>query len=159
MEFVMNELGVLGDHFGLVIIGCAELAIAAVYAGILLSRRTKNIRTKLALRDVEQKFLDEFSGKTDECCIVMENQNRLPLYAAGNLEGLMGVTLDEIRRDILSMGRKWISWRRPQEAPVWPYGCGSDIWFKKNKFRKKVVYYLTNARLYGRQIERQERKR
>lgn len=49
MEFVMNELGVLGDHFGLVIIGCAELAIAAVYAGILLSRRTKNIRTKLAL--------------------------------------------------------------------------------------------------------------
>ena len=63
MEFVMNELGVLGDHFGLVIIGCAELAIAAVYAGILLSRRTKNIRTKLALRDVEQKFLDEFSGK------------------------------------------------------------------------------------------------
>lgn len=69
MEFVMNELGVLGDHFGLVIIGCAELAIAAVYAGILLSRRTKNIRTKLALRDVEQKFLDEFSGKTDECCI------------------------------------------------------------------------------------------
>ena len=83
MEFVMNELGVLGDHFGLVIIGCAELAIAAVYAGILLSRRTKNIRTKLALRDVEQKFLEEFSGKTDECCIVMENQNRLPLYAAG----------------------------------------------------------------------------
>ena len=133
MEFVMNELGVLGDHFGLVIIGCAELAIAAVYAGILLSRRTKNIRTKLALRDVEQKFLDEFSGKTDECCIVMENQNRLPLYAAGNLEGLMGVTLDEIRRDILSMGRKWISWRRPQEAPVWPYGCGSDIWFLKKK--------------------------
>lgn len=43
MEFVMNELGVLGDHFGLVIIGCTELAIAAVYAGILLSRRTKNI--------------------------------------------------------------------------------------------------------------------
>ncbi len=138
MEFVMNELGVLGDHFGLVIIGCAELAIAAVYAGILLSRRTKNIRTKLALRDVEQKFLDEFSGKTDECCIVMENQNRLPLYAAGNLEGLMGVTLDEIRRDILSMGRKWISWRRPQEAPVCPYGCGSDIWFKKKiNFGKK----------------------
>ena len=64
MEFVMNELGVLGDHFGLVIIGCAELAIAAVYAGILLSRRTKNIRTKLALRDVEQKFLEEFSGKS-----------------------------------------------------------------------------------------------
>lgn len=95
MEFVMNELGVLGDHFGLVIIGCAELAIAAVYAGILLSRRTKNIRTKLALRDVEQKFLDEVSGKTDECCIVMENQNR------------------------------------PQEAPVWPYGYGSDIWLKK----------------------------
>ena len=78
MEFVMNELGVLGDHFGLVIIGCAELAIAAVYAGILLSRRTKNIRTKLAFEGMlEQKFLEEFSGKTDECCIVMENQNRL----------------------------------------------------------------------------------
>ena len=33
------------------------------------------------------------------------------------------------------------------------------VFLKKNKFRKKVVYYLTNARLYGRQIERQERKR
>lgn len=33
------------------------------------------------------------------------------------------------------------------------------LFFLKNKFRKKVVYYLTNARLYGRQIERQERKR
>ena len=104
MEFVMNELGVLGDHFGLVIIGCAELAIAAVYAGILLSRRTKNIRTKLALRDVEQKFLEEFSGKTDECCIVMENQNRLPLYAAGNLEGLMGVTMDKLTEAARSTG-------------------------------------------------------
>ena len=129
MEFVMNELGVLGDHFGLVIIGCAELAIAAVYAGILLSRRTKNIRTKLALRDVEQKFLDEFSGKTDECCIVMENQNRLPSGPASFWKKR------SMERLLWSLSRSvpctafWISWRKPQEAPVWPYGCGSDICF------------------------------
>ena len=69
MEFVMNELGVLGDHFGLVIIGCAELAIAAVYAGIMLVRRTKKIRKKVALREVGQKIPEEIFGKTDEGCI------------------------------------------------------------------------------------------
>ena len=62
MEFVMNELCVLGDHFGLVIIGCAELAIAAVYAGILLSRRTKNIRTKLALSNLNAELSRDAIG-------------------------------------------------------------------------------------------------
>ena len=133
MEYVMNLLAGLGDHFVLIAVGCIEAAVAAVFVGMQLGKNAKSLRKKLALEGAEQIFLEKSADRTYECCIVMENQNRLPLYAAGNLEGLMGVTLDEIRRDILSMGRKWISWRRPQEAPVWPYGCGSDIWFFKKK--------------------------
>lgn len=41
----------------------------------------------------------------------MENEGKLPIYASGDLEGLMGVTLEGIQQDLLSMGRKMMDLR------------------------------------------------
>ena len=111
MEYVMNLLAGLGDHFVLIAVGCIEAAVATVFVGMQLGKNAKSLRKKLALEGAEQIFLEKSADRTDECCIVMENEGKLPIYASGDLEGLMGVTLEGIQQDLLSMGRKMMDLR------------------------------------------------
>ena len=104
MKDVISLLNGLGSHFSLVIIGCIELAVAAVLAGTMLGKKAGRFRKKRIPENAEDIFLEEFSGRTDECCIVMENRRRLPIYSCGNLEGLLGVTLEEIQRELQRVG-------------------------------------------------------
>lgn len=104
MKDVISLLNGLGSHFSLVVIGCIELAVAAALAGTLLGKKAGRFRKKRIPENAEDIFLEEFFGKTDECCIVMENRRRLPIYSCGNLEGLLGVTLEEIQRELQRVG-------------------------------------------------------
>lgn len=104
MKDMISLLNGLGSHFSLVIIGCIELAVAAVLTGTMLGKKAGRFRKKRIPENAEDIFLEEFSEKPDECCIVMENRRRLPIYSCGNLEGLLGVTLDEIQRELLRVG-------------------------------------------------------
>ena len=49
MEYVMNLLAGLGDHFVLIAVGCIEAAVAAVFVGMQLGKNAKSLRKKLAL--------------------------------------------------------------------------------------------------------------
>ena len=106
MGYIIDFLSDLGSHFGLVVTGCVELAAAALFLAMLLVRKIRNLRNMLSIEGADRIFVEEFAGKTDECCMIIRNQDKMPLYAAGDLEGLMGVNLEELQRDILSIGRK-----------------------------------------------------
>ena len=44
MEYVMNLLAGLGDHFVLIAVGCIEAAVAAVFVGMQLGKNAKSLR-------------------------------------------------------------------------------------------------------------------
>ncbi len=106
MIHIIKFLSELGNHFGLVVIGCAELIVGVIFLVAWIGRKEKSPHIILAPEDGERLFVEEFEEKQDECCIVMQNSNKLPIYAAGNLEGMMGVDLEGIQRDILRLGRR-----------------------------------------------------
>ena len=54
MEYVMNLLAGLGDHFVLIAVGCIEAAVAAVFVGMQRGKNAKSLRKKLALAGAEQ---------------------------------------------------------------------------------------------------------
>lgn len=133
MEYIMNVLTDLGNHFWLVVVGCIELAAAAVFLSVLLSRRVRSIRAMMSVDGADRIFVDKFSEKTDECCIVMQNIDKLPVYSAGNLEGLMGVNLNQLQHDILCLGRKMTDLRGGMKA--WQDYLN---WDGKHRFVKEI---------------------
>ncbi len=106
MKFIIDLMVGLGDHFLLILVGCLEAAVAAVYAGKVLGRNAKLQRRRQREESAETTFLTEFDKKTDECCIVLERKEKLPVYASGNLESLTGLTLRDLQQDLECLGRK-----------------------------------------------------
>lgn len=103
---MMKILTELGNHLEIIIIGCIELIVAVVLLGAVIKKKLRSVHFIMQTDGAERIFLKEFAKKTDECCIVMQNSNRMPVYANGNLEGLLDVDLESIRDDILSVGDK-----------------------------------------------------
>ena len=96
MEPLTELLTWLGRHYGLVLVGCAEL-IAALF---LLGRRPAPGRTRerrAPASSVDRLMLSELYRQEDQVCLILRRSDRMPLQAIGNLEGLLGVTLDRLR--------------------------------------------------------------
>ena len=91
MDPLTELLTGLGRHYGLVLVGCAEL-IAALF---LLGWRPRERFT--AVSPVDRLMLSELYRQEDQVCLVLHRSERMPLQAIGNLEGLLGVTLDRLR--------------------------------------------------------------
>ena len=111
MISITGFLSDLGNHFGLIAVGCAELVIAAAFVSMALARKTRSLQDMLIIEGADKVFVEKFADKVDECCIVIRNRDKLPIYAAGNLKGLMGVRLETIQRDVLCLGRKMMNLR------------------------------------------------
>lgn len=103
---MMKILTELGNHLEIIIIGCIELIVAVLLLGAVLKRRLRSVRVMMKTGGAERIFLKEYTKKADECCIVMQNSNRMPVYAGGNLKELLDVDLQSIQDDILSVGDK-----------------------------------------------------
>lgn len=63
MEYVMNLLAGLGDHFVLIAVGCIEAAVAAVFVGMQLGKNAKSLRKKLALEGAGTDFSGKICGQ------------------------------------------------------------------------------------------------
>ncbi|MDD7672396.1 MAG: hypothetical protein PT965_05765 [Clostridia bacterium] len=96
MDPLTELLTGLGRHYGLVLVGCAEL-IAALF---LLGWRPRERRGRerfTAVSSVDRLMLSELYRQEEQVCLVLRRSDRMPLQAFGNLEGLLGVTLDRLR--------------------------------------------------------------
>ena len=117
MESILNILTILGEHFWLVVIGCIELIAAVIlFSGYSLGKKRKRT-TGIQVWGMEKEFLREFQNRKDEAGVVLRCKDCMPVYAAGNLAGLLGVTLEEAQKDLRSLGGRI---KRPGER--------SEIW-------------------------------
>ena len=93
----------LGDHFFLVLIGCAVLALLIFLIGIFMKRRTHKAYIPGSVgTGTERTVLKELAAQEDEVWILVRRSDMMPVYAAGNME-LLGVSLEQLQGDLASI--------------------------------------------------------
>ena len=121
MTSVVEGITLLGEHMGLVIIGCLEL-LAALVLFVSFLRRKMGDRNPVDQQDrrrEEKIFLQEMRHFGDGAWVLIRRNDYLPLYAEGDLEELLDVSLRQLQEDIHVLVEK-----------VKDVGVGEQIWQK-----------------------------
>ena len=96
---IAGLLSILGGHFSLVVVGCAEVVLAAVLIATATGRKfRKEERMDRSL--AERIFLGELNTREDEVCLIIRRRDMMPIYVSGNIEKLVGVSLKELQEDV-----------------------------------------------------------
>lgn len=102
MTGMIEGITLLGEHMGLVVAGCLEL-LAALFLFVSFLRKKMGDRNpvdKQSRRREEKLFLQEMRRYRDGACILLRRSDRLPLYAEGDPEDLLGTSLQQMQEDI-----------------------------------------------------------
>ena len=122
MTNIIEGITLLGEHMGLVVIGCLELLAALFLTGSFFR---KNMRSRNPLegrsRREERIFRQEMRHYRDMACILLRRSDSFPLYAEGDPEDLLGVSLQQLQEDIRTI---FSSLRED--------GAGDKLWQKYN---------------------------
>ena len=110
----------LGEHFPLVVIGCAEALLAVVLlCAALRNRRQSTDKKRSALRRADEILLYNMDRQSNDVCLIMRQHDLLPICAAGDMQSLLGVTLEQLRQDVMLLadaledGQKGVSvWKK-----------------------------------------------
>lgn len=135
----------------IVVIGCAEIAAAVALASTGIVRKLRKEK-KPDTRSAEQLFLYEIGRSRDEGYMVVRHKDMMPVYGAGDLEGLLGVSLLQVQDDIRSIRSKmkndvavkrfWKSYRSwDREKPLY-----AEIQMKDGQWIHVAVYGCKDGR-------------
>ena len=102
MAFITDLLAALGEHLPLLLVGCVEILLAVYLIGKLLWGKVQR-KSSGKGRGVEAIFLQEWKRQSEEVCILLRRRDRMPVYTAGNLREVLGVTLTRLREDAASL--------------------------------------------------------
>lgn len=102
VAFITDLLAALGEHLPLLLVGCAEILLAVYLIGKLLWGKVQHKPSGKG-RGVEAIFLQEWKRQSEEVCILLRRRDRMPVYTAGNLREVLGVTLTRLREDAASL--------------------------------------------------------
>ena len=102
VAFITDLLAALGEHLPLLLVGCAEILLAVYLIGKLLWGKVQRKPSGKG-RGVEAIFLQEWKRQSEEVCILLRRRDRMPVYTAGNLREVLGVTLTRLREDAASL--------------------------------------------------------
>ena len=105
MGQITELISMLGSHLEIVVIGCVEIAAAVALVSTGIARKLRKEK-KPDIRSAEQLFLYEIGRNRDEGYMVMRHKDMMPVYGAGDLEGLLGVSLLQVQDDITSIRSK-----------------------------------------------------
>ncbi len=96
---ITQMLTILGEHLPLVLVGGAEALVAV---GLIGKARINNGATgkKRKKTDPEQMLLDTMKEKRQEVCILMRRADMMPVYIAGDLEEMTGITEQRLKDDV-----------------------------------------------------------
>ena len=99
---ITDLLAALGEHLPLLLVGCVEILLAVYLIGKLLWGKVQR-KSSGKGRGVEAIFLQEWKRQSEEVCILLRRRDRMPVYTAGNLREVLGVTLTRLREDAASL--------------------------------------------------------
>lgn len=102
MAFITDLLAALGEHLPLLLVGCAEILLAVYLIGKFLWGKVQHKPSGKG-RGAEVIFLQEWKRQSEEVCILLRRRDRMPVYTAGNLREVLGVTLTRLREDAASL--------------------------------------------------------
>ena len=102
VAFITDLLAALGEHLPLLLVGCAEILLAVDLIGKLLWGKVQR-KSSGKGRGAEAIFLQEWKRQSEEVCILLRRRDRMPVYTAGNLREVLGVTLTRLREDAASL--------------------------------------------------------
>ena len=110
MSRITDMLSSLGGNIVWIIIGCVELVAAIIMISTLPKRLHLKKRRKASDKSgAVQAILDELDKRPNEVCYVTRSSDLMPMLAYGDLIGLMGVTVDQIRTDASCLFKKRFS--------------------------------------------------
>lgn len=126
MNNILNILNVLGEHFVLVIIGCIELLVGVFFLVHFLNMKKGRSTSKnyTEIKGIDRVFLKEVEHRKGEVFVIMRSQDRLPVYAAGDIEDLLGVTIETLQKDITCLKDKIKD--RDTAVKIWKQYLGWD---------------------------------
>ena len=102
VAFITELLAALGEHLPLLLVGCAEILLAVYLIGKLLWGKVQR-KSSGKGRGAEAIFLQEWKRQSEEVCILLRRRDWMPVYTAGNLREVLGVTLTRLREDAASL--------------------------------------------------------
>ena len=102
VAFITDLLAALGEHLPLLLVGCAEILLAVYLIGKLLWGKVQH-KPSGKDRGAEAIFLQEWKRQSEEVCILLRRRDRMPVYTAGNLREVLGVTITRLREDAASL--------------------------------------------------------
>ena len=102
VAFITDLLAALGEHLPLLLVGCAEILLAVYLIGNLLWGKFQHKPSGKG-RGAEAIFLQEWKRQSEEVCILLRRRDRMPVYTAGNLREVLGVTITRLREDAASL--------------------------------------------------------
>lgn len=102
VAFITDLLAALGEHLPLLLVGCAEILLAVYLIGKFLWGKVQHKPSGKG-RGAEAIFLQEWKRQSEEVCILLRRRDRMPVYTAGNLREVLGVTLTRLREDAASL--------------------------------------------------------
>ena len=84
---ITDWLEMLGEHFPLVVIGCAEALLAVVLlCAALRNRRQSADKKRSALRRADEILLYNMDRQSNDVCLIMRQHDLLPICAAGDMQ-------------------------------------------------------------------------
>lgn len=104
MTAIMQMLTFLGDHFYFVLIAFFEILAALALLVWPKCRRTANAGAFL-LPEEEQMLLQEIGRDASEAFLLMRRYDSMALGAVGNVQALLGVSLQQLPDDVTAMYR------------------------------------------------------
>lgn len=102
VAFITDLLAALGEHLPLLLVGCVEILLAVYLIGKLLWGKVQR-KSSGKGRGAEAIFLQEWKRQSEEVCILLRRRDRMPVYTAGNLREVLGVTITRLREDAASL--------------------------------------------------------
>ena len=98
MTYIESFLTMLGNHFWLIIIAAIEVLVGVILFSVHTGRSTKE--KKVVLQGAEGAFLKELGRQDEEAWVLIRCKDRMPVYSAGNLTGLLGVSAEALQKDM-----------------------------------------------------------
>ena len=102
VAFITDLLAALGEHLPLLLVGCAEILLAVYLIGKFLWGKVQHKPSGKG-KGAEAIFLQEWKHQSEEVCILLRRRDRMPVYTAGNLREVLGVTITRLREDAASL--------------------------------------------------------